>query len=272
MDPILKDAPPRESKPPGEKVEPAGLEEILARSDGRLKYIAERFKKDFLRFDPNRRHFASQAWIENFEQVIANCHGNAYASGFRMTSGKEPDPLFVESIARASRDLESYYSQGFLNDILSGDSRYVDENGVPKPEAIHQRMQMYLGRASGTANGGWVDGCDPEEEITWKLGVTESGHCEDCQTFADDSPYTRDTLASVPRGNDTPCLFRCDCHLERKSDGMKTPPPPTFSSFDDITAIEPPPMPDSGEEPVLLVPPGGGAPEYVIHIPPRVAT
>lgn len=50
--------------------------------------------------------------------------------------------------------------------------------------------------------------------IDWQLNPAE--HCPDCTSLADGSPYTSDTLPTVPGGGDTRCRGNCKCTLHRR--------------------------------------------------------
>ena len=221
---------------------PDDLQRLLRRFDGRMKYVAQDLGRRWGKYAESEKWRALRHWSRQFDDLVANAHGNAYASGFRATSGQEPDAGHIAEVARARFDLESFYSEGFHNDLLARDKRYFDDDGEPNAKAIHERMRMYLGRCAGTSNGGWVDGLDEEEWIKWILGPNESGHCGDCQTFADGSPYRKGSIPTVPKGNDTPCLFNCDCRLQRSSDGALTPKPVTFERYEDLEPIQPEPV------------------------------
>lgn len=148
-----------------------------------------------------------EQWREEFDALLTACHRDAYTLGHLRSSGAEPADGVADEVARAMRDLESYFAARFENDLREGLE--------PGPA---RRMAMYGGRARGTANGGWVDGCEPNEMFDWNLGTDDN--CEDCPIYAANGPYDKGSLPAVPGDNSTPCLFNCKCTLTRASDGQ----------------------------------------------------
>lgn len=145
-------------------------------------------------------------WRDRFETIIYKGHLDAYAIGVTRAGGTV-DPKVQQDVARAVRDLESYYLQGFENDIADG---WMGD--------VSRRMKMYGGRMRGTANGGFVDGSDADELFDWVLGPED--HCPDCPIYAEMSPYTKDSIPATPGSNDSICVFNCNCRLIRRSDGL----------------------------------------------------
>ncbi len=184
--------PPRE-RPPGD----TDLSDLM-------EAFAERCDTLAVRLDDG---LSVDEWRRIFEALLESGHKEAFGFGYRRSAGADPQEPLADELARTIRDLESYYLTGFENDLRDGK--------VTDPA---RRMAMYAGRMRGTANGGWVDGCDSEETFTWHLGAAD--HCEDCPVLAEGSPYSKDTIWTTPGGNETPCLMNCTCRLTRDSDGQ----------------------------------------------------
>ena len=141
-------------------------------------------------------------WETRFTELLEEGHGDSFAYGYFVSSGREADPALIQSVARTLRDSESFYAQGFANEI-----------GDLTEEQIARRMRQYAGRMRGTANFGWVGGLDDDADIYWTLGGNED-HCDDCPYLAESSPWTKDTLYATPGSNETQCLFGCQCFLK----------------------------------------------------------
>lgn len=107
---------------------------------------------------------------------------------------------------------EMGFLEGFVQDLHDG--RYVDDDGTLDVAAIEQRAELYASRIVGTANEAFALASDLEAMFTWVLGI-EADHCGDCPDLADGSPYGAEELPAHPGSNDTECLFRCKCTLER---------------------------------------------------------
>lgn len=167
----------------------------------------------------------SFAFREKFSQVLGVFHADLYELGVKHAGG-ESDRDTAKQIAQQVVDLEQRFIDGLIDDVL-GD-RYHDADGKfdKKHGAFVQRMQWYASKGSATASHGWIDGSGDDEEFDWELGAVED-HCEDCPYLAENSPYTKETLYTVPRGFETPCKGNCACRLSRRSDGQK--------AFDPIT-------------------------------------
>lgn len=73
------------------------------------------------------------------------------------------------------------------------------------------RSALYANALENAYNRGAVDAAPPGQLIDWVLG--DARHCYACPGLAAGSPYTQETLPTVPRAGSTPCGARCKCHL-----------------------------------------------------------
>ncbi len=111
----------------------------------------------------------------------------------------------------------------FANSVMGGEAPYLSqfisdiETGELSGPAIRQRALLYLSRVVGTANERFA--LQSPGLLYWRLGPEPSGHCQECPKIAAGSPYTRETLPTVPRANRTTCKFNCKCFLQR-ADGL----------------------------------------------------
>jgi len=84
---------------------------------------------------------------------------------------------------------------------------------------IAQRIKGITEGIVGAANEGWRTGLAPDVLITWH-DTGDSGECNDCVRLAAGSPYTVDTLPTIPGAGETQCYENCRCYLE--TDGGQT--------------------------------------------------
>jgi hypothetical protein len=155
---------------------------------------------------------------EEYSKVLLRLHEDLYRIGVRHAGGT-PDAVEAKRVAQQVVDFEQQWIAGLVADVM-GDV-YRDDAGdfMPDHGGLQNRLRWYATKASGTASQAWVGTCEPEEEFDWILGGAEN-HCQDCPYLATNSPYTKDTLYTEPRGFDTPCGGSCDCRLTRRSDGL----------------------------------------------------
>jgi len=143
--------------------------------------------------------------------------GNPQYSRVGLT---KKDMAFINKARRA----EMKYFRRFLYDI--NDPKHLPFNRIPK-DAMGRALpgyriqrHSYVSRAKYYANSGkaqfyngMVAGAGSQMNIKWVLGVPQTEHCPVCPIYAK-KIYTWKNLPTVPRGGDTPCLFKCYCHLE----------------------------------------------------------
>jgi hypothetical protein len=155
----------------------------------------------------------AREWAERFKQILNRDHARSWALG-RQRAG-DTLPFGIDDALRgvAAADMEADFLLSFLEAIQSGDKRYWDDDGKLRVDQVARRSRMYTGAYGGSANHAFAASVPDEAEIYWRLGGTEN-HCADCPEIAVLSPFTKDTLWTVPKGNETPCLFQCLCWLE----------------------------------------------------------
>lgn len=103
---------------------------------------------------------------------------------------------------------ELSYFRGFLAALDGTDPRYFDEEAREWRESeIARRAGMYTPKMESSASWGWVDNHEARQQFNWILGAAD--HCTDCPILADQSPYYRETLYTMPRESMTPCGYNC---------------------------------------------------------------
>lgn len=183
-------------------------EPVWIPSDVDLARVMESFRDECGRLAEELESGGSiSAWRKRFEQLLWDGHRDAYGLGTRRASGKAPLAGEADQVAKKVLESEQRYLDGF--------EAALHEDQVLNPL---QRMSMYAGRMRGTAYGGWFDGSSDDETFRWHLGIAD--HCEDCRKLDGESPYSKETLPTVPGANETDCGFNCKCWLSRESDGQ----------------------------------------------------
>ena len=168
------------------------------------------------------RHDITTIAAQYAEQGNANAFANALydlmeqwhseAAHFGRVLGGDRSPFEEDDrefgrIA-ASEDLE--FLDAFLTDIKKG--RYRDEEGNVLP-GLAARAQLYADAAKRSFQEAFVLTMPADSEIYWVLGGEEK-HCPECPYYASQSPYTPDSLPTVPGAGETTCRSNCKCHLE----------------------------------------------------------
>ena len=104
-----------------------------------------------------------------------------------------------------ARRLEQQFFDGFLDDINN-------PNHSPTHPYL-QRAAYYADTGKSQFYNGMINGFGEDVEIHWVLGMPREAHCEVCPIYAM-KVWTWQTIPTVPRAGDTPCLFNCYCDLE----------------------------------------------------------
>ena len=141
---------------------------------------------------------AGEITVDEFEKMIQTEIRNAWSSAYDLGVGSAGNPFGVydedKTWLKGARAEEYGYLGGFA-DALDTDEFVMD------PE---KRMGMYVDTLDGIFNHGQVDGHPDYVDIYWELGDSE--HCFQCLELAANSPYTKDSLPSVPGDGSTVCL------------------------------------------------------------------
>lgn len=103
---------------------------------------------------------------------------------------------------------QATYSDNFVRQLGAG------ELSRPGRMGIGQRLTLYANSIKGAFNFGAVAGGREGELIYWRLGACD--HCPDCPVLNLNSPYTRNTLPTMPGSGGTLCKSNCCCYLSFK--------------------------------------------------------
>jgi len=156
------------------------------------------------------------AFLEEVMQFLLAYHPEAHAIGQEINTGLPAVRSFAE-IAYS----EQAYIQGFAQGLLVKDKRLIGLDGELDLDKIQARLSLYLVRGAGSAQHGWAHS-GSNRLVWWDLSsMVKEAHCDECPYLAKNGPYTTredfqlefKILPTTPRGNDTPCLFNCECIL-----------------------------------------------------------
>lgn len=153
-------------------------------------------------------------YMKQFKSVCGRYYNEMFLSGakavgnpyYRDLGQTRKDFAFL---AKARR-VESRFFKRLLGDI--GNPSHV-------PRHPYLRRATYYGE-SGRAQylNGMVGGAGKQVNIKWMLnmyGTPLTEHCDVCPVLAR-GVYIWENLPTVPRGGDTPCMYRCYCGLQIK--------------------------------------------------------
>ena len=94
------------------------------------------------------------------------------------------------------------FMRGFMRSVVG------DTGTMP----LERRAGMYANFMDSVFIEGAVSQAPNGIIIYWRLNPAE--HCVTCLDLAEGSPYTKETLPTVPRRGDTRCITACKCTLE----------------------------------------------------------
>lgn len=147
-------------------------------------------------------------------------HAKAVALGRALATGGSRAVTAADRVkARGivmGKDGEASFLANFVKDLKSG--RYTDEDGNPKVKSIQGRAELYSRKLAATSTRSFIEASGEGFTFTWRL--TPGENCADCIALAARSPYTADSIPTVPSNSDTICRSRCRCAIIR-SDGVK---------------------------------------------------
>ncbi len=177
--------------------------------------------------------------VSLFKSLSGDSYKKFFIAGAKAVGNEFYDKLpltrkDLQFLGRARR-AEMRFFKGLLNDIEN--PKHLRPSQIPRNAAgkrlpgYRAKMHSYTKRATSyfPATGksqfynGMVAGVGSQVDIFWVLGVPQLEHCHVCPQFSR-VRWSWKTLPTTPRAGDTPCLFRCYCHLkfEPKAKGLKT--------------------------------------------------
>lgn len=100
---------------------------------------------------------------------------------------------------------ERRYFHAFLDDIKTG---AIED----KRHTAAERVDMYVNTLDSVFHSGRVIGQPAHSLIYWVVDYNAE-HCPSCLYLEANSPFTRETLPTVPRSGACKCLYNCKCTL-----------------------------------------------------------
>jgi hypothetical protein len=148
-----------------------------------------------------------------FLSLATDSHRAAHILGQEVAAVQVVVPGLAADLGQMLGLSELSYFRGFLAALDGTDARYFDAKVKEwRMDQVARRAGMYTPKVESSASWGWVDNHEAQQQFNWILGVVD--HCEDCPVLADQSPYYRETLYTVPREGQTECMGGCKCRVE----------------------------------------------------------
>lgn len=86
------------------------------------------------------------------------------------------------------------------------------ESGQLSDKQIAQRIRGFAQRIVGTANESWKNNLPSDTQLTWN-DTGDKSECEDCYELGDGSPWTPETIPTMPGMRATQCNSECRCYV-----------------------------------------------------------
>lgn len=143
-------------------------------------------------------------YVDLQKNIIESAFNNAFLLG-KMYSQTSENTL-TDTEKRMLRNMvtsEKEFMSRFADDVINNNGRMN----------YNKRLNMYVNSLVAVFTSGKM-GYVPEDSIIyWKLGEADK-HCLNCLSLANNSPYTKKSLPTVPKAGQTQCLSNCKCYLE----------------------------------------------------------
>ena len=152
-----------------------------------------------------RRLYAGQSNLAQWQLGVASELKDAHLAQSMYAVGGKAN-MTAANFSRVGGTLADEYR------FLAGFADGIADGTVSEAQAL-ARIQQY-GKA--TQQSYWREFAIASGElIFWVLHPAK--HCGGCLALAGDSPFTPETLPTVPGAGDTPCRGNCNCTLERRA-------------------------------------------------------
>ena len=169
----------------------SGIKEILDRFNARMK--------------TSGYEVALNTSVEEFKDLCREAYSGAYKAGImRSGSPMAKSPSLPELDLKAINEMVEKEAEFF--------AKRLSEKAI-SPDFISTIAERYGASAKAVFWNGLISGSGEGQLFRWQLGSVLTEHCDDCIELASNSPYTKETLPTVPRAGDTRCLWNCHCEL-----------------------------------------------------------
>lgn len=160
-----------------------------------------------------RGGLSAESAQDMFLSLATDNHRAAHILGQEVAAVQVVVPGLAADRGRMLGLTELSYFRGFLNALDGTDARYFDAEAREwRMGQVARRAGLYTPKAESSASWGWVDNHEARQQFNWILGVAD--HCVSCPILADQSPYYRETLYTMPREGQTECMGGCKCRIE----------------------------------------------------------
>lgn len=196
----------------------AGKKVDAAAAKRQYKIVQDTFRAELNRaIRSYRQTDDGRALVKNTRKAFDTAYQAAYRYGLKAAGlvSLETDrhaKLNGPGMDQADKDWlksalahERRYFHSFLADVKSGE---IDS----KKYTASDRVNMYAHTLDSVFNSGRVIGHPAHSLIYWQVDY-DAEHCQSCLYLEANSPYTRETLPTVPRSGACKCLYNCKCTL-----------------------------------------------------------
>jgi hypothetical protein len=97
---------------------------------------------------------------------------------------------------------EARYWRKFMADVLSGAGRL----------SYDRRKEMYVKTLTSLYETGKIQALPDQVLLYWVID-SHIENCNDCKFMAENGPYTKQNIPTVPRSGNTQCLSNCGCRI-----------------------------------------------------------
>jgi len=168
---------------------------------------------------------ATARLTEAFHAAIDTGWQEAFTAGMQEMHGGVAPSRKAQRVLQAEAAAQKAYATRFASDVAEGVPTQPGRWSEGRRTAAYAEATGAAFQIAGALGG------PPGELIWWRLGEVVN-HCAECPIIAANSPYTQDSIPTVPRAGSTPCRSACRCFL------TASPPttPPKSTAIDQNAA------------------------------------
>ena len=144
--------------------------------------------------------------VRRVRRIFRNIYTQAFQLGIAAAQGKTGD------ILQPLKPEDKRWLETFLQKEFKLWDKFMDDVKAKRGKLDYQkRKEMYVQALTSVYNSARVVVTPPTTLYYWE--TTPSEHCPHCLYLERMSPFTKDTLPTIPKSGDTKCLSNCNCHL-----------------------------------------------------------
>lgn len=175
----------------------------------KVNYVNE-LSRIFTMTKPNERS-AYKRILEHYRR--------AYIQG-RLMSGS------FDTKAKLTRNEEKYLETAAVEEARYFMWFYREDRDGKSNAPREKRIRRFMESIDSMYGSGRVAGL-PSDSLLYWVGPNDEAKCPSCEYLVENSPYTRKTLPTLPRSNQTICLFNCRDQIVARR-----------GSVEEVTAVE----------------------------------